>query len=109
MPTEEITGVGFGLYSPEEGYIVLVDDDGSERGVQAHNLVPEASRVSWAYYEALTGGFGLEHSAHVLERETADNSPPRACRVKITIETEELSAAETEALLAKARAKKTAP
>lgn len=109
MSRQEITGIGFGIYGHEDSYIVLIDEKGEEQIVSAHRLLPEEHRTPWALYEALTGGFGPEHSAHVLERESNGNDAPRACRMKIIVETQELSAAETEALIAKAKARKAGP
>lgn len=86
--------------------MVFIADDGSERHLSAHELFPEDGRLPWPIYEALTGGFGEEHSADVLAREQPF-APPRAYRIKVRVEAEPLTSEETEALL-RARARRNA-
>jgi hypothetical protein len=96
----EFQGIGFGIHGPEESYIVFVDDEGEERTVSAHHMVPPDGRAPWSFYEALTGGFG-DRSAEVMTRDRAIHDVPRAYRLRITVEAEPLTHAETEELLAR--------
>jgi hypothetical protein len=103
----EFEGVGFGVHGHEKSYIVLIDDDGDERIIFAHQMLPSDGRVSWPLYEALTGGFG-DRCADVLARKRNIHDIPLAYRIRISVEVGPLTRAETEALLAKAKAKKAA-
>ena len=102
MSTWEFGGLGFGVYGPEESYVVLIDDAGNESHISGHELVPADGRVGWSLYEALTGGFSKECETTVLTRETPYNTP-RAYRLRIHVEAEPLSTIETAAVLSAAR------
>jgi hypothetical protein len=100
-----IEGVGFGIVGYEDNYLELLGGDRrTSLHVGAADLVPEAARVEWSRFEALTGGFSPDTCAEVLARKEDGGPPPRAVRVRITVEHELLSVEETERLLERLRA-----
>jgi len=103
MSEEVITGVGFGIGGFEENHILLVEDDGGLKLVQAVKLVPEGSRCGWEQIESLMDGYDPPLSD---EEKAAFGPNPRACRVRITVQAEPLSEAETEEILKRVRARR---
>ncbi len=100
-----VEGVGLVLTGEEENYLVLIDGRGEQRTVSMSDLVPTDGTILWSHFEALTDGFGTELSERKRREYTAAGyATPRAYRLRITVEAEPLTHAETEALLAKARA-----
>jgi hypothetical protein len=99
----EISGVGFGVYGFADDYILLLAEDGEPDHVQASKLVPESGRASWSHITSLCEGFGPDNNDRVLTREDGRSVRPVAHRIRIVVECEPLTEAETEALLAAAR------
>jgi hypothetical protein len=100
-----IEGVGFGVRGYEDDYLVLAGESRTTHlHVGASDLVPEAAHIEWARFEALTGGFPPDMCAEVLARKEDGGPPPRAVRVRITVEHELLSVEETARLLDRLRA-----
>jgi hypothetical protein len=100
MSEQVISGIGFGVGGITGSSLLLVEGDGGLKLVEASKLVPDGSRCDWEQIESLMGGY--EHP--LSDAEKADFGPnPRACRVRITVETEPLSEAETEEILKRVR------
>jgi len=99
-----VEGVGFGAMGEDSNYLFFIGGDGKVSTVQATHLVPMHARADWAHLEALVGGFGQESSLEKLTSRYAEERKPQAYRLRITVDAEPLTEAETEALLERARA-----
>lgn len=107
MATEMVEGVGFAVFGAEESYLALVDEDGSERFVSAHQFLPKDGRVAWAVYEALTGGFSAGVSEGTLARHPGVD--PVAYRMKVTVEFAPITREETRAVLDRVKRRREQP
>lgn len=100
-----IEGVGFAATGPEESYLVFFASDGKTEHLTAKELVPVDGRAEWSHIDALVDGFGRARSEEMRATEFAERTRPYAYRMRITVEAIRLTEAETETLVAAARAR----